>query len=105
MKDRYDKAVAYLTKHPDEIIHAWRNPEGEPGGRLFQFVGTTDGYGESCGCLTEVKDGIRRAQTPALTKAIRADIRIPKGPQWLTAKDLPVFAEWQRRLDKELNRK
>jgi hypothetical protein len=104
MKDQYDKAVAYLTKHPDKIIYAWENPDGELGGRLFQFMGTTDGYGESCGCLTQVKSGIRRAKTPALTKAIRADARIPEGPQWITVNDLPVFAEWQRRLDKELKR-
>jgi hypothetical protein len=39
-----------------------------------------------------------------LTKAIRADARIPEGPQWITVNDLPVFAEWQRRLDKELKR-
>jgi hypothetical protein len=104
MKDKYDKAVAYLTKHPYEILHAWQHPEDAPGGCLFLFAGETDGYGERCGCLTQVADKNSRAQTPALTKAIRADARIPKGPQWITAKDLPVFAEWQRRLDKELKR-
>jgi hypothetical protein len=102
--DKYDKAVQYLTKHPGEILMAWQRPRVERGGCLFQFAGDTDKYGEQCGCLTQVKDRISRAQTPALTKAIRADVRIPKGPQWITAKDLPVFAEWQRRLDKELKR-
>jgi hypothetical protein len=96
--------VQYLTKHPDEILMAWRFPSEGTVGCLFNFAGDKDRYGERCGCLTQVKDKVSRAQTPALTKAIRADARIPKGPQWITVKDLPVFAEWQRRLDKELER-
>ena len=40
--------------------------------------------------------------TPELTKAIRKDPRIPKLPKNITVADLPVFAEWQRRLDKEI---
>jgi hypothetical protein len=104
MKDKYDKAVQHLTQNPGEIYMSWRFPGEFPGGCLFNFAGDKDRYGERCGCLTQVKDKVSRAQTPALTKAIRADARIPKGPQWITAKDLPVFAEWQRRLDKELKR-
>ena len=70
--DKYDKAVQYLTKHPDEIMQAWRFPLTENAGCLFNFAGDVDRYGEYCGCLTQVKDKVSRAETPALTKAIPA---------------------------------
>jgi len=108
MPDKYDKAIAYLTQHPKEIMDAWYDggvcqlPSAHPAACLFQYAGNSPF--KCCGCLTMVKNGCR-AETPELTKAIRADERIPNGCEAITLEHLPVFAEWQRRLDKELNRK
>lgn len=57
-----------------------------------------------CGCLTLVRCGSMDAQTPELTDAIRADERLPLQVDDITREHLPVFAEWQRRIDKELGR-
>jgi hypothetical protein len=93
--DKYDEAIAYLTQHPEEIYDAWN----ERYLHLFDRCGLRS----TCGCLTQVKYEHKQAQTPALTAAIRADDRIPEAEK-ITVDDLPVFAEWQRRLDKELGR-
>lgn len=125
--DNYDAAIAYLTEHPDEICVAWNNPHDNPGGCLF--LHTHEGYaGDSqknhggkyvaCGCLTQIRMDRETtlkpeidyynvpyvAPTVELTKLIAADERIPDNVYDIMIKDLPVFAEWQRRLDKELNR-
>ncbi len=102
MSDKYDEAVAYLTKHPRKIFDAWDLPDETPHGCLFMPV--RGDYSFCCGCLTEVASGLRRACTNELTEAIRADVRIPTNPREITPDDLPVFAEWQRRIDLELNR-
>lgn len=97
--DAYDDAVAYLTEHPEEIIRAWRSPQTHPGGALFAFVGN------SCGCLSMIRgsDGYV-ATTAELTLAIRSDERIPSDPDCITVNHLPIFAGWQRRIDRELGR-
>lgn len=97
--------VKYLTERPDDIQRAWKSPLGNRGGSLFRFV-SKSGFMEynACGCLTQVASGIRDACTPELTEAIRADSRIPHDPNLITVDNLHVFAEWQRRIDKELNR-
>lgn len=115
MGDKYDKAIAYLTEHPEEIFNAWSingtadDPREHPAHCLFQRTDGNDYDDDShCGCLTEVKamcDKRPRAPTYALTIAIRNDTRIPTDVEQITVADLPVFAEWQRRIDKELNRK
>jgi hypothetical protein len=115
--DKYDEAIAYLTEHPEEIHDVWNNanfPCGRPGECLFVPVTNTDDGLFTCGCLTQVKQGIKEAETPALTAAIRVDKRIPTVivddvKQTITRFDitvesLPIFAEWQRRIDKELGR-
>ncbi len=100
MSDKYDEEIAKLTElchkqgNNDPIVNHWN--QWTP---LFQCVG--DG---NCGCLTQVKKDYKEAATINLTKAIRADPRIPREPEYITIDDLPVFAEWQRRIDKELNR-
>lgn len=118
MQDKYDKAIKYLTEHPDKIYKAWGDLSG-PGGCLFQFV-TPDGYrngmknpdGDLCGCLTEVRDGAD-AWTPALTAEIRADESIPESMSRFAIdfRDMSMadriaallpFAKWQRRFDTEL---
>jgi hypothetical protein len=108
--DRYDKAIAYLEAHPSEIASAWANPFFHPGGALFLYV--THNSGESidlgrgrfklCGCLTQVRRGTRDAETEELTEEIRNDTRIPRDFDNVGINNLAVFAEWQRRLDREL---
>lgn len=114
MRDKYDEAIAYLTEHPGEIISAWREPDKVKGGCLFQYADKS-GRGEpgACGCLTMIRDkpdiyGVtlddEEAWCEELTCEIANDERIPYGGEHITVADLLVFAEWQRRLDKELGR-
>ncbi len=111
--DKYDKAVAWLTKNPNYIYSAWDRAfccpiadsnywskeqieAHEKAACLFENCGS--------GCLTQVAhgDGII-AGTRELTRAIRADKdNIPRGGSAITAEDLPLFANWRRRIDKEL---
>ena len=105
MGDKYYKAVQYLTKHPEKIKDAWNFPFTFSSGCLFNYAGDTKNSG--IGCLTQIRkneDGhvSVNAETPELTEEIRKDKRIPKNPKYIRVKHLPVFAEWQRRLDKEL---
>lgn len=105
--DCYDKAVAYLTQHPEEIYKAWTQPRRHPAGCLFSVVNRRRDYDESrCGCLTQIRQSSDdyEAPTPALTASIRADARLPDHPSDITPANLPVFAAWQRKIDKELNR-
>jgi hypothetical protein len=96
--DEYDKAIAYLTEHPNEIGIAWAHPGTMPGGCLFNFV---PGFG-AYGCLTMIRGGqAYNARTEELTNAIRNDKRLPSWSSKVRVKHLPVFAEWQRRLDKD----
>jgi len=101
-RDKYDEAVEYLTKYPDSISHAWKSPTGCDAGCLFQFVESRPGL---CGCLSQIRAGRWDAETPQLTAAIRADGRIPVEPEDITVNHLPVFAEWQRKIDRILKRK
>ncbi len=129
MKDKYDKAVEHLTENPENIGSAWLNPAGEgQGGCLFTVVAPLDVKadpwpkrpdGRKCGCLTTIRNAGKvpyidgggsphkmpaLAWTDDLTERIQADERLPKLPTEITVQHLPIFAEWQRRIDKELNR-
>lgn len=114
MSDRYDRAIAYLTEHPDEIQDAWCVPTYHCNAELRQahdlfLYATPSGNREErdgleCGCLSLIRSEVGVAWTDALTEAIRADARIPIDERKVTVQDLPVFAEWQRKLDRELNR-
>lgn len=103
--DKYDEAIAYLTDHPQEIQKAWLERCLDENRKYYQhqshclFQRTTP----DCGCLTQIRCG-HRAPTTKLAEEIRADERIPLLDKNITVADLPVFAEWQRRLDRELNR-
>ena len=105
MPDKYDVAIKYLTRRPNEISRAWNYITSHPAGCLFQYAGNEM---DDChvGCLTMIRTapGSYCAATPELTKAIAADERIPLRSRDTKVEHLPVFAEWQRRLDKELNR-
>ena len=112
MKDKYDEAVEYLTARPEEILETWTYPSSKQAGCLFGFA-TPDPFvrafnkeqaGRLCGCLTEIKGRGQDAWTDELTAAIRGDERIPSHGAYITVEHLPIFAEWQRRIDKELNR-
>ena len=106
MADKYDLEIEQLRQNPELIEHHWNM------GYLYSqryplFQPCADRRvlnGMFCGCLTQVKDRKYPAATPELTKAIQADDRIPTLPENITLDMLPVFAEWQRRLDKELGR-
>lgn len=114
MADKYDNAIAFLKVHPDQIADAWGDRD-HAAGCLFDFASpdpqddmapqwATDA--EFCGCLTTIRMAPHAevAWTPELTKAIAADKRIPESSRDIRVSHLGVFAEWQRRLDKELNR-
>jgi hypothetical protein len=101
MKDKYDEQIERLTKNPARIKDEWSDAIG-----IFDYAERSYGpWSDDCGCLTMIRSGGGyRAQTEELTKAIRADKRIPKRDADIKPEHLPVFAEWQRRIDKELNR-
>ncbi len=97
--DKYDEQIAELTENPRRIPAAWSRGEG-----LFQFA-TCGGKaeGETYGCLTMIRNNVRyTAATPELTEEIRADKRIPINFTEIKPEHLPIFAEWQRRLDREI---
>ena len=121
MNDKYDRAIEVLLEASDfkvEAEEAWNAPLTHEAGCLFQFASKSGRFEEPtvtqcdscgnelmCGCLTLIRETVCDvADTPELTEAIRADERIPTSPRDITPEDLPVFAEWQRRLDKELER-
>jgi hypothetical protein len=111
--DVYERAVRYLTKNPYRIWDAWVDAgdlgtHSKTGWVLFRNV-TPDGVSRrpegNFGCLTQVKSGTNRAFTQELTEAIRSDAGLDGSPCKITVKSLPVYAAWQRRLDKEFGRK
>ena len=72
---------------------------------LFKNCGDKRGQFKSDGCLTQVAHGgcSRGAGTEELTQSIRADAaNIPEDGAAIGVSDLPVFAEWRRRIDKEI---
>ena len=99
MPDIYDAEVERLTANPGDIHDSWCKAK-----LLFRFA-TPDGHsglrrdGKDCGCLTMIRSSMGVAWTDELTAAIRADERIPDMTQRMTPAHLPVFAEWQRRID------
>lgn len=109
IRDKYDEAIEYLTRHPEEIVHAW-GMFSHPAHCLFQMVDPAPTTsirridGVACGCLTMIRRGPFQAWTDALTIEIRADLSIPSEVYDVTIHHLPIFAKWQRRLDRELGR-
>ena len=110
-EDKYDRAVAYLTEHPELIQDAWAldmpgDTEKEKEiardcEALFAYAGQAPGR-DHCGCLTQIRSGERgrdRAATPELTALIRADERIPLDSAGLGVECLVAFAELQRVID------
>lgn len=96
-KDKYDLAIEFLTANPEQIPDAWNIPWSHEAGCLFAYTNS------SSGCLTQIR-GTPDYYGGTLAQAaeIAADERIPENSSKITVKSLPVFAEWQRRLDREL---
>jgi hypothetical protein len=105
MMDDYDRQIEHLLQHPLETTKQWLSGKG-----VFRFAtvsGTNIREGTDCGCLTMIRDRpkVFRAPTPELTRKIYEDERLPTNvDEATTRQQLEVMAEWQRRLDKELNR-
>ena len=100
MSDKYDEQIKYLTKRPEKILKQWENCKG-----LFRYATPDDfEYSHATGCLTMIRknEECMVPDHPELTKAIKTDNRIPLTPREITPEHLPVFAEWQRRLDREI---
>jgi len=109
MADKYDDDIAEIMKEVEEgedfsavVNEHWCNASP-----LFQYATPLDVRrrpdGKECGCLTMIrKYPDCSAWTDKLTEEIRSDERIPFSAWTVTPEDLPVFAEWQRRLDKEI---
>lgn len=107
--DRYDHAIDYLMRHPEQIEFAWQFCNTHVAGCLFQYVHGRKCKSRKCihGCLTMIRSQYHEycnAPNEKLTTAIRADTRLPTDVNEIRLHHLPIFAEWQRKLDKELNR-
>lgn len=118
--DAYDVAVERMSKEPiDQVRRRWNqalrrdvdrtNRSLEPLGLLLFGKCAKERGGEpvsfwNIGCLTQVKCHYKDAETKELTTAIRADERLPNDGDDITHEMLPVFAEWQRRMDVMLDR-
>ena len=113
-RDKYDVQIEKLLDYSAETLEsAWLGGQG-----IFQFASPTGAPRKTkvgrCGCLTMIRGcATSVAWTPQLTEEIRADTRLPCNMthfkqdwvRWTRAerrKHLQVFAEWQRRLDKEI---
>lgn len=115
--NKYDEAIEYLTRHPYEIEEAWRQPFNHLAGDLFLPIGPEmelmdyfyDPEYETCGCLTQVKSGVRYDDDPdstakayqneELTQEIRSDPRVPSRVEDITLESLPIFKEYQEKAD------
>jgi hypothetical protein len=123
VSDKYDDAIEWLVAHADDesklgrgiCYDAWVNAATHTVGCLFDFC-TPSGRSKPMGkliygCLTMIRrqPGKYIAWTDYLTREIVTDDRIPKlidelcdlrGDELRAA--LQPFAEWQRRLDREI---
>lgn len=96
-KDKYDLAIEFLKQAPATMIgEAWQDPEHHEAGCLFMWAN------KSAGCLTQIRKHDCYLDGTPLVAEISKDERIPKNWDEITVEILPFFAEWQRRLDREL---
>jgi hypothetical protein len=97
--DRYMLHARALSTRPQDILGEWGD-----GVALFRIV---DSSGR-CGCLTQIRSwgtdyaASREPRIRELCMEVARDARIPAYPEDITVEHLPVFVEWQRRLDAEL---
>lgn len=109
--DKYDEHIAILkTLDVDKIYKEWLKGHG-----IFTFASRTGkavarSDERNIGCLSMIKGSSSYvAETTELTEAIRADPRIPvvkveSDVSKFTEDNYIAMAEWQRRLDIELER-
>ena len=97
MSDKYDEAIAYLTKHPNEIVAAWWGYDYHEAGGLFGLL--PKARKRPSGCATELRKSPDVVFTIPELESIKDDERIPKRKEHITVESLEVFAEWQRRAD------
>ncbi len=105
--NQYDEQIIELTKHPNRISSHWMAAQG-----LFKFIGE-DISNVSSGCLTMIRSQsgrhfptkaiIKGRVDEELTQAIINDSRIPKSDLEIEVSHLPVFKEWQEKIDKLQN--
>src|SRR5438045_1488958 len=100
--DKYDRAIKYFTENPEQIMLCWMFPKTNTHSCLFQHCG--DRNDTDIGCLTMIRNGTHSAATDKLTDAIAGDERIPLNVEGIAVETLPIFAEWQRKIDLELGR-
>jgi hypothetical protein len=103
----YDAQIAKLTKNPKLIPIEWQMGNG-----LFKVIGNNQIDDCHAGCLTTIRDAdpsvmdkayINGEYDPVLTKQIRDDNRLPRYVRDITVEMLPVFKEWQEKIDKMQN--
>lgn len=94
----YDSQIKRLTEKPWLIENDWSLGEG-----LFKHVGN----GLLRGCLTMIRGGgsqnkayIKGEYNEELAIAIAKDERLPNSSYHITPAHLPVFKEWQMKIDK-----
>ena len=98
-KDKYDRAIEWLRKHPDKIGHAWDYPETSKAGCLFAYLGETSTWNFSCGCPTQVKSEQSLSAWEEVTaRVLKAPI--PDAAHDIQVKHLRSFAAIQRYADK-----
>lgn len=107
-RDKYSIAASRLKriKDPTDFRHAvrmaWNDPNFDPNGCLFKYVSPTGicyAGPKIVGCLTQVHCKEAVAFDENLTRAIRADKRLPDSWEGITPENLDVFVEWQRKVD------
>ena len=107
----YDEQIVELTKNPDKIYEAWNTPVyfNNYGKTLFDKIGSeidASGLPLTTGCLTQIRSSetyaafIKGELDKELTNEIRADHRLPDNGYDITVEHLPIFKEWQERIDK-----
>jgi hypothetical protein len=103
VKDIYDEQIERLTANPREIFSEWFDAIG-----LFKKTGGSNDL--NSGCLTQIRHTylqysavIKGRVDILLTEAIRKDDRLPTSSSDIKVEHLPVFAEWQRKIDKLQN--
>lgn len=105
--NQYDIQIAELTRNPSKIGQHWLAATG-----LFKFIGNDIPFIAYAGCLTTIRCHSNKDVYPIpskaiingevdeeLTQAIATDERIPKYYTDIKVEHLPVFKEWQEKID------
>lgn len=118
-RDEYDEAIdAFMELWNDTegverlnlIRAAWSEPGASKMGVLFDHTGWDGQHTREdalCGCLTQIKrhDGRPgKGLDDGFLVDLMADDDIPSSPLDISPENVQAFAQWQRRVDKELGR-